>query len=501
MKLAFFSPFPPKQTGVAAYSRALVDALRRSAAVTAFDHTNPKLTATDPDAVDFAATPERTVQLDEYDARIFSLGNNPHYHMEIFRILQRTHGVVLLHDTVLYYLFAGLPPGLFYRHFCECYGGTRADEILQIRADSVDGDLLRYRHPERYTFLAASLAHAETVIVHSQFAAEVVRAVAPATPVHIIPHLALAPGESPQRTTRGNELRRTCLPRQAKVLIGTFGFLGPTKRLTSICAALLDLPEDLDFHFLIVGEGPDPMPEFIDAGLGERVTWLRYVSDEDFDAWIEATDLILNLRYPSMGESSGTLSRAMGMGKTCIVTDYAAFSEYPDETVWKIPHGSKELGALGEALRILSNDSQRRQQIGMAARRHIETVHAPDQIAARLLALLAETNFRKHQQTITENRPTADALARIRHHFAERLQTALPAHLRTEVDSFAPPLPPAIPLSLSPEEIQWAFRVLLSREPHPDLEVPNLLQSDCSLKQLTRMILDSEEFRSISNPS
>ena len=58
---------------------------------------------------------------------------------------------------------------------------------------------------------------------------------------------------------------------------------------------------------------------------------------EDFNGYMAACDIVLNLRYPTVGESSGTLLRALGMGKAVVVTDVGSFREYPDEICLKAP--------------------------------------------------------------------------------------------------------------------------------------------------------------------
>ncbi len=63
---------------------------------------------------------------------------------------------------------------------------------------------------------------------------------------------------------------------------------------------------------------------------------------EDFNGYIAACDIVLNLRYPTVGESSGTLQRALGMGKAVVVSDVGSFSEYPSEIC---PQSAGGLGA------------------------------------------------------------------------------------------------------------------------------------------------------------
>jgi hypothetical protein len=74
------------------------------------------------------------------------------------------------------------------------------------------------------------------------------------------------------------------------------------------------------------------------------------VSDEEFESYFARVDRVINLRYPSAGETSGTLLRAFAAGKPVAVSDYAQFAEYPDECVVKIPLGEGEVDALAEFL-------------------------------------------------------------------------------------------------------------------------------------------------------
>ena len=500
MKIAFFSPFPPKQTGIASYSQALVAALRGNNRVTAFDHGNPALLEGDEAAVDFGANPETLGSLNNFDAVIYSLGNNPHYHIEILRVFLRRRGILLLHDAVLYFLFAGLPQGSFYKQFCLNFGVDRFPEISQIRNDSKDGDLLRYRHPERFPFLQATIRQAEAVIVHSQFAAASVRALAPETPVFVIPLLALTHEDrTGHRAQRAAELRHTVLTREGQVLLGTFGFLGSTKRLTSICNALVRLRDSIDFHFVIVGEGPDPLEEFTKSGLGDRVTWLRYVPDGDFDPWIEAADIVLNLRFPSMGETSATLTRAMGIGKPCIVTDFASFAELPDETVWKIPHGPDEIDSLVNAISQLASDDTLRTTIRAAARQFVATEQAPDRVASSLVGLISNLIRNRAQDGISNTTTSEDSSALVLRRLKENISSILPSHL--QMDTMPSTQHNMLPcsLELTPGEVIAAYQVLLERSPDPNTEIPANIRNFGTLRDLRSAILASEEYRILSS--
>ena len=101
-----------------------------------------------------------------------------------------------------------------------------------------------------------------------------------------------------------------------------------------------------DLRLLIVGE-PAPNVD-AEALRGEGITFTGYVPDEEFAAYFAAVDRLVNLRYPSAGETSGTLIRAFEAGKPVAVSDYAQFAEFPDDCVVKIPFGDREVATLAD---------------------------------------------------------------------------------------------------------------------------------------------------------
>ena len=83
---------------------------------------------------------------------------------------------------------------------------------------------------------------------------------------------------------------------------------------------------------ILVGE---PHPDFpLEAiirsmGLSAHVRVLGFAPIEDFVGYMAACDIVLNLRYPTVGESSGTLLRALGLGKAVLVSERRLVSGVP----------------------------------------------------------------------------------------------------------------------------------------------------------------------------
>jgi len=77
-------------------------------------------------------------------------------------------------------------------------------------------------------------------------------------------------------------------------------------------------------------------------GLSAHVRILGFAPIEDFVGYLAACDIVLNLRYPTVGESSGTLLRSLGLGKAVMVSEIGSFAEFPEEVCLKVPVGAGE---------------------------------------------------------------------------------------------------------------------------------------------------------------
>lgn len=390
MKIAYFSPFPPKKTGVATYSQHLVKALAPLVDLHLFDSGAGGSPSPDLPMVDFAVHPEALARLDRFDLCLYHLGNNPWFHLEIYKVFLRHPGVVVLHDTVLYFLVAGLGLGGLAKELCINDGPGRLHDLPKILADSPSRDPLRYRFPERYPLLARTLAQARAVIVHSQAARQGIGRAGRERDVHVVNHLTYPEDTSALTSSERDRLRSHYGVASDGIIVGTFGFIGRTKRVPGVLAALKRLRGRVDFRLLIVGEGEDEdLRHAVNAsGLRERVIWAGFVNDSDFGRLLELTDIVVNLRYPSMGETSGTVIQAMALGRPCIVTADAWFAELPDRCVRKIGYGATEVDELEQALVDLAEDPAGRRALGQAARDYVSVEYAPERVARDYVSVL-----------------------------------------------------------------------------------------------------------------
>src|SRR4029079_11564980 len=136
-------------------------------------------------------------------------------------------------------------------------------------------------------------------------------------------------------------------------LIGCFGFLNMNKRIPELLEAFASFRRQRPGARLLLvgaaGERFDVQRRLERLGLAEGVTRLDYVPEAGLWSLMAACDALVNLRYPTVGETSGSVIRALSLGKPLIVSDVGWFHELPDDVVLKVPVDDYEVETLHAA--------------------------------------------------------------------------------------------------------------------------------------------------------
>jgi hypothetical protein len=280
---------------------------------------------------------------------------------------------------------------------------------------------------------------------------------------------------------------------ESEIVIGCFGFIGPTKRMDKVCQALSLIKNELSFKLLIVGEGGDLTSVIRDNDLEDRTIQTRFVSKDEFSNYLHLTDVVVNLRFPSMGESSATLIQALMLAKPCIVTNDALFGDLPDECVIKIDVGDSEVTDLSRALIDLAKDASRRSSLGNTAMQFVESHWSGSRIAEKLrTAIEIDIKIRAQESLKKAARDLADS-GLASNLIWERMTSCVPPHLQRTVpgpetwrDGDAD--------RLSEEEIRWAYRLFLDREPESAAVIEEMATRFRHRADLREALLHSEEY-------
>ena len=360
MRLAWFSPFPPVRTGIAAVSAELVAALeRRGFAIDRY----PAEAAHD--------FPWRHRQ-HPYDLLVYQFGNSSHHDYEWAYAL-RYPGLVVLHDTHLHHARAAFllreRRAADYRaEFIRNHPGV-APDAAELGVAGFDS-ILYYQWPMVRGLVDAS----RLVAVHGE-----------ATRRSLIESMSIPNAPTPNSQSKPNAQRPTPnfqLPTpnsqtemtekivsirlghgqlvapddgaaarrrvRAKygiaddaVLFVCAGGITPEKRIPQVLAALrATLAHAPSAQLMLAGGAADHYDVRADIaahGLDGHVIVTGYLdSDADLTDHLAAADVSLNLRWPTAGETSGPWLRALAAGVATVITDLTHLGDVPslDPRTW-----------------------------------------------------------------------------------------------------------------------------------------------------------------------
>ena len=390
MRLAYFSPLPPSKSGIADYSAELLPYLAKGADITVFVAQADELRLNQHrqdysvhDATHFDEINRQT----PFDLCIYHQGNNPHHEFVYERALQ-TPGLLALHEHCLHHLIAWRTLGrkdeaAYWDELFYAYGRLGA-RVAEMRELGVGSEYQQFLMPLNRRLVASSLG----VITHNAYAASQLEGVSADKPVEIIPHH-LAPQTYELDALDAGECRRSLgIPEDAWV-VASMGFVTQSKRIPTVLAAFKRLlsvaPSAM---YVIVGEDHwkwSVAPLVEEMGLSGKVRITGYTTEADFFRYLKAADAIINLRFPTAGETSGTLIRSLGAGKPVIVTDFGQFAELPDDVCLKVTAGPDEEKELYAKLRALVYRPILREQLSRRAAEWIRSENEISRCAARYL--------------------------------------------------------------------------------------------------------------------
>jgi glycosyltransferase involved in cell wall biosynthesis len=375
MRLAYFSALSPVRSGIAAYSEELLPHLAQQAQVDLFVDgyrpTHPLISQQFP-IYSFAPYGSNRWR---YDATLYHLGNHRR-HESIYRAALDYPGIVVLHDLNLFQLVGGADQddrAAFLREvsYAQGYKGyQRAWRIIRGQEPVVESD-----YPLNRRILEQSLG----VIVHSEHARRWIEKLSLDAPVikidMAVPSTALPAAEAKA------EARAALGLAQDKLLIASFGTLTPAQRIESVLRALAELVKTHpQVHYALVGEvSPDydPGKTIKELGLQEHTSLTGLLSAEDYQVYMTACDIAVNLRYPTTGGACASTLRLLAAGLATVASDADWFAELPEGVCRKVAPGENEAASLHRTLLQLADDAPGRRELGQQAHAYTAQRHSP----------------------------------------------------------------------------------------------------------------------------
>lgn len=384
-RLAYVSPLPPEQSGIADYSAELLPELARFYDITLVVSQprveDPWLTANLPvkDVAWFKA------HAGEFDRILYHFGNSA-FHCHMFELLEQFPGVVVLHDFYLGHLVGCLDvftstvkaanSDLFRS---ELYYSHGYSALLMLKEKGAE--LTIWTYPCNKTVLD----QATGVIVHSRYAKDVANLYYGqhiAQDWLIVPQLYNLPGDIDHLAAR---LQLNFA--EDDFLVCSFGMLGPTKLNHRLLSAWLasSLAQDPRCHLIFVGKndegtyGQDLLAKIQQANLEDRIHITGFINSEQYRHYLAAANIAVQLRTLSRGETSRSVLETMAHGLPLIVNAHGPVTEYPDDILIKLSDHFSDV-ELTTQLERLHQNSQLRHHLSKIGIDYISTHHSPREI-------------------------------------------------------------------------------------------------------------------------
>lgn len=398
MKVALFAPWPPQRSGIADYAYRLAEGLlEQNVELEVFTAASSPAPLEGCAIHQVSADSGSRLATDAFP--VFQLGNNVSFHAFQPDALARLGGLVHLHDPVLHHfhvdrtLAAG--DGGYWDDLQFWYGSAVAracQRLVELGAPPWSNAAVT-----AIPLFEPYLQFADAVLVHSQNALRTIKQRMPELRAYCLPQC------YPLNAPTPSAPRRSGRPLQ----LGLFGWIEPHKRVDQILAAMAELrSRGVDIRLDICGPAGATMGELVDQigmlGLSSVVRLRGHLEHTTFVSAIAGVDLCVNLRDPTMGETSAVVTQAIQLGTPVIVTDSGWYAELPD-FVLKVPPGPGAVDALVTHLARLDADRELLYSLAESTRRYASTELDFTAVVGRYVGILSELAGERSRRRIIED--------------------------------------------------------------------------------------------------
>lgn len=322
-QIALITPWPPQPSGIADYAFDLALGLsQQGARITVYtDEPQPAEPGTG-----IAVRPLHEFRgAEPFDHVVYQMGSHVEYHGAMVPLLRKYGGIVHLHDMVLQHLIAHHSLGRgnvrLYERVLEHWYGPAAVHEFRGWNQANRQSFWESNFITEVPLFEPIVQFADACIVHSQFVEQRVSRHLPELPCQVLPQVYR---NMPLVPETGNSRFR----------IGIFGHIQPNKHVDKVLGAMAcAVAQGADVELDAVGSLDvrcESLRELAgELGLADRVHWRGRTEESEFLAAMQRVDLCVALRYPTMGETSAVVSRALQMGVPTIVSDVGWYVELP----------------------------------------------------------------------------------------------------------------------------------------------------------------------------
>jgi glycosyltransferase involved in cell wall biosynthesis len=363
LKLAFLTPLPPQRSGIADYSAMLLPELTKFYDIEVFSEL-----ANDYECKSYKMFEEEAKR---FDRVIYQLGNNP-MHSDIYEIMTKYPGVSVLHDFNLGDLL----------YFRQSYEGKVNAFTAAIIGQHGYKSLVEKDLNKLFTKNPCSgdvFTHSVGVITHSHHAVDKAK-----NYYSSLSNTARVPLIRKQPAYLGKCFKAYLGISENKTLVSSFGMIGEAKMHLDIIDAWVNsgYGKENDHILCFVGGLPDneygaKLKQKI-SSIGEscNIIVTGFVDDVIYEKYLASTDVAIQLRRESRGETSAAILDCLNYGIPTITNQSDAFDHSGSESVYSLAADFNVID-IGTALHKLLSDKYLRSKLGAFAKKLINENHRP----------------------------------------------------------------------------------------------------------------------------
>jgi len=384
VKVAMFTPLPPLQSGISDYAVDIIHALSDYCDIDVYVDDNYTPDCALPPTTKIRNHKQYKKNMRAYFDTIYQVGNST-FHTYMFDYIQKYKGTVVLHDYNLHLVAYAhtvhilKDPNAYTLLLQEDYSPEQINDLSTIMLEPSTSSAIRDETVAKYPLSGFISNYATKIIVHSHDSREKLLHRNIASCIRVIPHYAkIAP------LVVNPDAKIKFGYHSDNLIFASFGHVHPTKRIMPILHAFNRLVKTIpNARYIFVGKLDGDLKDEFNMyvsthHLEDKVSVTGYVDIDEFIDYIDIADICVNLRYPSNGETSGSLMRILAKGKCVVVNNIGSFGEIPNHCCVKLPDaailsGIEEVQHIYDAMQKLSSDAHYRNELSIAARLYAES--------------------------------------------------------------------------------------------------------------------------------
>lgn len=351
--LAMVSPFPPQQSGIADYSMELIQYLSAYYNITLVCDEQPSCDNVGYfnliDYSDFEALYE------QFDRVIYQMGNSP-FHSKMYRLMNKLPGVLVLHD-------------FFIGHFVNYDFTARSLPLSYLVNRAIDDhgcQILPYL--EDYQFLNKFPLNADIiksslgVIVHSTYVVNKVVEYYPTIDISKVMHI-------PLLRKKHHVENRDKVSKGEMFTIVSMGGITQFKCIIEIVQAIAILDKSIRSNLRVIFVGDKGEFNYFNRieksvrahNLQDIIQFTHRVNAKEYFKYLSDSDLAIQLRLNSMGETSASVLDCMNVGIPVIVNSHGSICDLPDDVVYKISENFSAQELADNIIKLMNNPLLRKE--------------------------------------------------------------------------------------------------------------------------------------------